>query len=272
MNDSDRLAAEVAAYFDRRSATYDTGDFHPKLTARLIDAAAIKEGQTVLDIATGTGLVAIEAARRVGASGHVIGLDISFDMLAQARRKIDDLCLQNIELRRGDACSVDFPAEKFDLILCSAAMVFMADTPEVLRRCSRFLKPGGYVGFDAPAENSTASGATLALLARQHGIALKYARLNTQDACRQALAEAEFEVAHCTTELITQRMLPVSEIDAAWEGIINHPLSRPVSELPQDGLIHLKEEFRAKLLSLATPEGIVDCNIMHIVFGRKPDL
>ena len=82
MDDGDNLAAEVAAYFDRRSATYDTGDFHPRLAARLIEAAGIKEGQTVLDVATGTGLVAIEAARRVGSSGRVVGLDISPGMLA----------------------------------------------------------------------------------------------------------------------------------------------------------------------------------------------
>jgi protein-L-isoaspartate(D-aspartate) O-methyltransferase len=200
----------------------------------------------------------------------VTGLDISPEMLAQARRKINDLALSHIELRQGDACAADFPEETFDLILCSAAMVFMADIPGVLRGCFRFLKPGGCVGFDAPADNSTAAGSTLALLARTHGISLEYARLNTQEACRQALVDAGFEVAHIQTELITERMMPLSEIDAAWNGIINHPLSRPVPGLPQDRLAQLKEEFRAALATLATPEGTVDRNIMHIAFGQKP--
>jgi ubiquinone/menaquinone biosynthesis C-methylase UbiE len=270
MDDGDNLAAEVAAYFDRRSATYDTGDFHPRLAARLIEAAGIKEGQTVLDVATGTGLVAIEAARRVGSTGRVVGMDISPRMLAQARRKIDDLGFQNIELREGDACTADLPREGFDLILCSAALVFMVDIPAVLRGWHRFLKPGGYVGFDAPAENSTAAGSTLASLARSHGLSLRYARLRTREACRQSFIDAGFEVAHIHTEIITQRIMPLNEMDAAWAGIINHPLSRPLLELPPDTLARLKEDFRTNLAALATPDGIVDRNIMHIAFGRKP--
>ena len=85
------------------------------------------------------------------------------------------------------------------------------------------MKPGGDVGFDAPAENPTAAGSTLAKLAFSHGISLGYARLRTQEACRQALTDVEFEVANIHTEIITQRIMPLSEIDAAWAGIINHP-------------------------------------------------
>ena len=270
MHDSGNLAADVAAYFDRRSATYDAGDFHPRLSARLIEAAGIKEGQSVLDVATGTGLVAVEAARRVGSSGRVVGIDISPRMLAQARRKIDALGLQNIELREGDACAAEWPEDGFDLILCSAALVFMADIPAVLRGWHRVLKPGGHVGFDAPAENSTAAGSTLAPLALRHGISLGYARLRTREACRQALTDAGFEVAHMQTEIITQRIMPVNEIDAAWAGIIDHPLSRPLSDLAPDTLARIKEDFRANVASLATPEGVVDRNVMHIALGRKP--
>ena len=49
VTDSNDLAATVAAYFDRRSSTYDTGEFHPRLTSKLIEGSRIKEGQTVLD-------------------------------------------------------------------------------------------------------------------------------------------------------------------------------------------------------------------------------
>ena len=139
-------------------------------------------------------------------------------------------------------------------------------------RVASFLEAGGHVGFDAPAENSTATGSTLAPLARSHGISLRYARLRTQGACRQVLADAGFEVAHIVTEIITQRIMPLNEIDAAWSDILNHPLSRPLLSLPPDTFAQLKEEFRANVASLATPEGIPDRNIMHIVFGRKPTL
>jgi ubiquinone/menaquinone biosynthesis C-methylase UbiE len=270
MNDKGHFAADVAAYFDRRSTTYDTSDFHRRLTARLIEEAGIKEGQTVLDVATGTGLIAIEAARRVGASGRVIGIDISPQMLAQARRKIDEIGLQNIELREADACTADLTQEGFDLILCSAALVFMTDIPAVLRSWNRFLKPGGYVGFDAPSENSTAAGSTLARLAARRGIALGYTRLYSQMACKKALAGAGFEIAHIETEIITERMMPLSEIDVAWGGVINHPMSRPLLDLSPETLAQVREEFTANVASLMTAEGIPDRNITHIAFGRKP--
>jgi hypothetical protein len=64
----------------------------------------------------------------------------------------------------------------------------------------------------------------------------------------------------------------LSEMDAAWSGIINHPLSRPLLGLPPDTLVQLKDQFRANVASLAVPEGIPDRNIMHIAFGRKPAL
>ena len=272
MGDNGNPAAEVANYFDRRSATYDAGEFHPRLTARLIEAADLQEGQTVLDVATGTGLVAIEAARRVGVSGGVVAIDISPQMLARARDKIDELGFQNIELRTGDACTADLPEAGFDRILCSAAWVFMADIPAVLRGWHRFLRPGGYVAFDAPAENSTAAGSTLAPLARNLGISLGYARLHTQESCRQALTDAGFKIARITTEIITQRMMQLAEIDTAWDAIVNHPLSRPIEGMSPDKRSQLRDMFRTGMAALATPQGIPDRNIMHIVIGYKPTL
>jgi ubiquinone/menaquinone biosynthesis C-methylase UbiE len=228
MNDIHILAADIVAYFDSRSSTYDSGDLHPKLTARLIEKVTIKEGQIILDVATGTGLIAIEAARRVSRLGRVIALDISRMMLEEARRKIDASGLQNIELREGDACLKEFPENEFDLILCSAALVYMADINAVLRRWYRFLKPGGYVAFDAPAENSTAAGSVMAKLANKNGFSLGYTRLWTEEACKNSMQDTGFEEICVDTEIITQRTISPSEIVSVWEGSIANPLMRKI--------------------------------------------
>ena len=94
----DEFKQQVADVYSHRSNNYDDeGDFHPRLAHRLIECVRIHKGQKILDIATGTGLVAIEAAQLVGSEGKVVGVDISTGMLDQAKRKIEAAGLSNIE-------------------------------------------------------------------------------------------------------------------------------------------------------------------------------
>ena len=76
----------VRAYFAGRAATYDAkGAFHATTAAAVVDRGGLQPGDAVLDIATGTGLVALEAAGVVGEAGWVCGIDISEEMLAEVR-------------------------------------------------------------------------------------------------------------------------------------------------------------------------------------------
>ncbi len=74
----------------------------------LVELAQLQKGQTVLDVATGTGIVAIAAANIVGTKGKVVGVDISSGMLSQARRKIEAAGIQNIKLIETDADYLNF--------------------------------------------------------------------------------------------------------------------------------------------------------------------
>ncbi len=112
----DEFKQQVADMYSQRSNTYDEGDFHPRLAHRLIQHARIHNGQKVLDIATGTGLVAIEAAQLVGSEG-VVGVDISTGLLKVAQQKISAAGLSNIELVVADAENLD-PDNSFDRVLC----------------------------------------------------------------------------------------------------------------------------------------------------------
>jgi ubiquinone/menaquinone biosynthesis C-methylase UbiE len=76
----------VKGQFDRRSAVYDEHlDFHLPLARALVDAAHLRPGESVLDAASGTGVVALLAAECVGPSGQVTGVDISCAMLEKVR-------------------------------------------------------------------------------------------------------------------------------------------------------------------------------------------
>ena len=105
---------------------------------RLLELARLTPGESVLDIGTGTGAAALLAAQRVGEEGSVIGVDISGEMLEEARAKAARLSLGNVDFRRMDEVSLELPDRTFD----AAISCFGAST-EGLIEFLRVLKPGG---------------------------------------------------------------------------------------------------------------------------------
>jgi SAM-dependent methyltransferase len=100
----------------------------------------LEPGQTVLDVACGTGILARTAADRIGPTGKVIGLDINEGMLTVARRVRPDL-----EWRQGDAADLPFPDDWFDAVLCQSALMFFPDRARALREMARVVAAGGTV-------------------------------------------------------------------------------------------------------------------------------
>ena len=109
---------------------------------RLLDAAAPKPGERVLDVGCGTGIVARGAARRLAGGGAVVGLDASPPMLAVARAASARAGLA-VEWREGRAEALPFPDGAFDLALCQFALMFFGDRPRALAEMRRVLAPGG---------------------------------------------------------------------------------------------------------------------------------
>ncbi|HUY26607.1 MAG TPA: methyltransferase domain-containing protein [Candidatus Binataceae bacterium] len=109
---------------------------------RLVELAGVRPGARVLDIATGNGEPAVTAARVVGKSGHVVGVDQSPGMLAIARERAAALGLGNLEFVESDAESMALPAASFDACVCRWGLMFMPDLTGTLRTIRRALKPG----------------------------------------------------------------------------------------------------------------------------------
>ncbi len=108
---------------------------------RLVDLAAVKAGDRVLDIATGNGEPAVTAARRVGPSGRVIATDQSAGMLAIGRERAAAVGLHNIEFLQSDAEQLGVDGA-FDAALCRWGLMFMPDLTGALKRIRAHLKPG----------------------------------------------------------------------------------------------------------------------------------
>ncbi len=108
----------------------------------LVDAAGVRAGDRVLDVACGTGIVARVAAERAGPVGSVIGLDRNPAMLEVAQRIGPD-----IEWREGDASGLPFLARSFDVVLCQAALMFFPEPTGALREMARAVKDDGTVAI-----------------------------------------------------------------------------------------------------------------------------
>jgi ubiquinone/menaquinone biosynthesis C-methylase UbiE len=111
------------------------------LANALVDLAAVRPGQRVLDVACGTGIAARVAARRVGHGGLVAGADINPGMLAVARSTPADSV--PIEWHEGTADALPFPDGTFDLVLCQLGLQFFPDRLGALRDMRRVLAPSG---------------------------------------------------------------------------------------------------------------------------------
>jgi SAM-dependent methyltransferase len=130
------------------------------------DAAGIRRGQKVLDVACGTGVLTLAAAERVGPTGAVVGLDANPDMLTVARRKAAP-----IEWIDGQAEALPFADSSFDAVVSQFGLMFFDDRVAALREALRVLRPDGRLAVavcDA-VERSPGYDALAALLQRLFG-------------------------------------------------------------------------------------------------------
>ncbi len=115
----------------------------------LFSAAAIRETDRVLDIGCGTGQTTLLAAR-AAVSGHVVGIDLSRQLLERARGEAAKDGLGNIEFIQGDAQVHPFPAASFDVAISRAALMLFGDLAEGFANIARSLRPGGRIAFTCP--------------------------------------------------------------------------------------------------------------------------
>ena len=105
----------------------------------LIELAALKGGEQVLDVACGTGIVARTVAQRVGNHGTVIGLDLNEDMLEVAHTTSSNI-QSHIEWRKGDVKEIPFQDSSFNVVFCQQGLQFFPDKLAALPEIQRVLK------------------------------------------------------------------------------------------------------------------------------------
>jgi ubiquinone/menaquinone biosynthesis C-methylase UbiE len=267
----------VADFYNRRSQAYDDNESLVQICHRLLEYAHVEVGQTILDIGTGTGHLAIALAQIIGDKGRVVGIDISPRMLEQARIKVDKLKFKNIKLQLADAETLDYPINTFDHILCANTFPWLEDKEATLRLWYQFLKPGGQISIHTPADTAYIGAVVLRRVFAKHGISSEASnRLGSVNQCQNLFDNAGFESISIATE---QRgsYTNLDKAKAAWEGSVVNPSATSLrvsgnrlSQLSSVQLSQIKAEFFAELAALQTEQGLWDDLTTLYIVARKP--
>lgn len=263
-----QLEGDSAAAYEK----YLVSAFASDWATRLVDFAEVVEGERVLDVGCGTGIVARTAAPVVGNPGSVTGVDINEDMLDVARRVSADI-EPPIDWRCQDATSLDFPDESFDVVLSQQALQFIPDQDAALAEMRRVLTPNGRLAFSL--NRSLAHNQPYAVLADaldQHvgtqagdGIRSIFTDVSVEG-LRGLVEDAGFHDVHVRIEIPTVRYPSAAEMlrrEAA-----SSPLAGPVSELTPETREKLVQDLADALAPYVDDDGLLLPISMYLVSAR----
>jgi SAM-dependent methyltransferase len=139
----------IRATFNAAAAHFDDPPlfFWNHCGLRTVELTGISRGDAVLDVCCGTGAASLHAARRVGSTGHVVGIDIADRQLDKARAKATEHKLANVEFRHGDMAALDESDGSYDAVLCIFGLYFATDLPAALAELWRVVRPGGKIAI-----------------------------------------------------------------------------------------------------------------------------
>jgi len=108
-----------------------------------VTLASLRPGQAVLDLGSGGGIDCFLAAKQVGPEGHIIGVDMTADMIDRARANAARLGAANIEFRLGEIEHLPVADATVDMVISNCVINLSPDKPQVFREALRVLRPGG---------------------------------------------------------------------------------------------------------------------------------
>ena len=256
---TDQAKHNVIAVFDQVAERYDNPSmrFFPFCADRLIAHLRPQPGSKVLDVATGTGAVALAAAQAIAPHGRVQAIDLSENMLQTAVANLQRSGLTNIDYHLMDAEAVEFKSRYFDYITCSFGIFFLPDMQAGLTSWRQVLKPGGRVMFTSFTANAFQP---LAELFRRRmasfGISIPsedWMRLTTQEECLALLATAGF----CNTEVIMEQLgYHLNGPEDWWEIIYSSGFRGYLEKLDAEQLGRFRIEHLEEIQSLMNDKGL----------------
>jgi len=241
---------------------------------RAIDALKPQSGQKVLDVATGTGAVAISCAQVLNPDGRVTAIDLSQAMLDKLLEKARLMGLGNIDQFLMDADSLEFQKNYFHYTLCSFALFFIPDMLRAMKEWVRVTMPGGKVLFTSFAktafnpmvdifiEHLEAFGVEL------NKPAFSSHRLADSEVCQQLLHGAGLESVRVDPVQVGYYL---QSIDDWWAVVWNSGMRGLVQQIDENRQDEFKQQHLAAIQSLFDEDGLwMDVEVL-LSQGTVPD-
>lgn len=249
---------KVKEAFDMAGEGYDCHSlrFFAESAFWLISNLNLNGNENLLDVATGTGHVAIAAARQL-TTGHVTGIDLSEKMLQRAVSKAHEMHLQNVTFTRRDIEDMGFQKSTFDAVCCAFGLFFLPDMENGLTCISRVLKPCGKLAI-------TSFTPTLMMPVRkmlvdrikEYGVEepkLSWMRLDSPDKISLLLSSAGYRDIHIQTRQMGYYLKNSME----WRDVLwNSGYRGLFSRLSEEDLTRFMEEHLKEVDSVAGENGI----------------
>jgi SAM-dependent methyltransferase len=225
-------------------------------TDAILEAAQLRSGMRVLDLASGVGDPALSLAREVAPSGQVTATDLGPGMISLAEELARKKSITNIEFHEASAESLPFADKSYDVLTCRFGVMFFPDLPKALRECYRVLTPGGRAAFVAWGKKEQPFFTTTA------GIVLKHVPVpppppdpdapslfmfGERDRLRRALEAAGFSNVHEEDRIVAGRW--ASSVEEYWEQFteVAAPFRPLIDQLTPEKKVQAQAEILAAL-------------------------
>jgi len=247
---------DVVGLWTRAAETYETEVPYFRLMGeRIVELAALQPGESVLDVACGKGATLLPAARAVGPSGQVTGIDIVPAMVEAARSAAVAAGITNVRVEVMDGETLEFAENSFDAAICAFGLGFMR--PDVaLVEIARVLRHPGRLIASAPAGGGP-DWAFFGELCARYGLESSAhpggTNLPAPADMPRMFASVGFTLDPPVFDSVTV-LFPDAE--AWWRWVWSHGQRAFLEHLPADRVGAFREDANVALASFTTPQGI----------------
>ncbi|HYM40979.1 MAG TPA: methyltransferase domain-containing protein [Thermoplasmata archaeon] len=284
--DLEEAAGVLAEEFSRMAPGYESSvaRYHAPFVQRVLDAANPRPGERVLDIGCGAGDLTLEAARRVGIPGCVVGIDVAEGMIAVAQSRAAAAGVGNAVFRVMDVRRVAYPEASFDTAVSCLGLPFF-DWGSCFRQVHRVLRAGGRFAFVEWTGKGTPTGRAFFEILERFRSAQRppgverirearrvlrespMAQAGDPKTVRPLIEEAGFEVVRCAPETLT-RVFPSIDSYIGYMAAFGD-VGQELTAMSSDARAAFRRELAARVASsFNVSELIVSSEVLVCVAGR----
>ena len=269
-----RLWSEVAEGWGERAEEVDANS--APVTQRMLEFAALRPGDRVLELACGPGGAGLAAAELVAPAGTVVFSDIAAEMTKIASARAAARGLVNVTACVRDLERIDDPDSSYDVVLCREGLMLVPDPARAVREIRRVLRPGGRtaVAVWGPRERNPWLTVMFDAISAQLGCPVPPTGIPGPFSLQEADRLASLLVNGGLSEVAVVEVpvaLRASSFDAWWDGrrALAGPLTKILASVPTDAVEAMNGRAREAAQQYETPRGLEFPGVALVASGRR---